>query len=97
MEFKLKDSSQSVNVSKGESVTASENGLSEKTTFDPAEELKSWEAITGKTIESAGDIQADTIQETAEPTDKTQDDAIQELLKQPYKKLHLNFQQHILF
>jgi len=62
VEFKLLDSGQSIEVSKGQSVTASKEGLSEKTTFDPIEELKSWETITGKTIETVGDTQAGTIQ-----------------------------------
>lgn len=66
VEFKLLDSSKSVLVYKGESVTASKNGLSGKTIFNPMEELKSWEAITGKTIETAGDTQADTIKEATD-------------------------------
>jgi hypothetical protein len=55
VQFELLDSSKSVMVNKGESVTASQNGLSEKTTFEPAEEEKSWEAIgaitPGKIVE----------------------------------------------
>jgi hypothetical protein len=78
VDFKLLDSSKSVMVSKGESVTASKNGLSEKTTFDPADELKSWEAITGKAIETAGDAQADVVKETAGSAGKTQGNDIQD-------------------
>jgi hypothetical protein len=78
VEFKLLDSSQSVLVNKGESVTASKKGLSEKTAFDPAEELKSWEAITGKTIETIDETQADAIKETSGSDDKNQGAATQE-------------------
>jgi len=57
------------NNQKGKSVTASRNGLSEKTIFNMARELNSWKAITGKTIETAaGEAQIDTIQETADAT-----------------------------
>ncbi|MHB1377130.1 MAG: FecR domain-containing protein [Candidatus Humimicrobiaceae bacterium] len=58
VQFKLKNSSQSVAVSKGQSVTASNNGLSEKTSFDPVEEEKSWEAIGGKTVEVNKELQS---------------------------------------
>jgi hypothetical protein len=78
VEFKLLDSSKTVMVNTGESVTASKNGLSEKTIFDPMEELKSWEAITGKTIENTGETQADTIKETSGSDAKNQGASTQE-------------------
>jgi hypothetical protein len=58
VQFKLKNSNQSVEVSKGQSVTASQNGLSEKTSFDPVKEEKSWEAIGGKTVQVNKELQS---------------------------------------
>lgn len=46
VEYTSKSTGKSVNVSKGESVTASSKGLSEKTTFDPIEEEKKWQKLT---------------------------------------------------
>jgi len=70
VQFKLLNSSQSVEVSKGQSVTASQNGLSEKTTFDPDEEEKSWEAIGGKTVEAnaGGEKELQAISKTSAGT-----------------------------
>jgi len=47
-------------VSKGESATATQNGLSEKSKFDPIAEEKSWQAITGKNADSNTKTQAET-------------------------------------
>ena len=44
--YTSKSTGRSVDVSKGESVTASSKGLSEKTTFDPIEEEKKWQEFT---------------------------------------------------
>lgn len=43
VKYTSKSTAKSVNVLKGESVIASSKGLSEKTTFDPAEEEKKWQ------------------------------------------------------
>lgn len=51
VKFTSKNTGKSVNVSKGESVTASLKGLSEKTAFDPIEEEKQWwEFLANKNI-----------------------------------------------
>src|SRR3989338_7866430 len=46
VKFTSKSTGKSVDVQKGESVTASSSGLSEKTTFDPIEEVKKWQELS---------------------------------------------------
>jgi len=46
VKYTSKSTGKSTDVSKGESITASAKGLSEKTSFDPIEEEKKWQKLT---------------------------------------------------